>query len=478
MPNALEKLKRLGELIGSLRRAESVVSENPRTVSVQGAGLDQHVHTVLAEIMTLSIDLSSPARITLDNEAWDDVGLDEVMGATWELQLGKLRLSEVCPESTDYEITYLFFYADQFLTWSEGIQPFSNTEIDATKSTRIFVRSLGGSFGSQKLAVLPWFENASTNASSSAVPDRDSVHELIHTIGPSPLFVSPVFYALTWGKIDGASARGFLKCSIETLAVCLSQELRFDGTRYQVVLRGLRKIEPYLSSRVEASYTRELNDVLRKIVVWIFEERRETRHKLLIDRVTLDYESGLDYIQCLGRTAERAWEQAKDSYGFVILERKDAYQKELREFMKDVRTQADLFASKIRELISGLSRDLIAVLLVIAVSVLGKVDIGTIGTPAVQVFFKILAGYLVFSCILQLVAHHRDAFLAYDETSNWLRVLRNYSSAVELDERFTKPIKKRRFTFQVASGIVAAIYAAIAAVLWNAPSVVAHFVPR
>lgn len=476
MADAIEKLRELGELIASLRRGNTTVSENLRTVSVQGSELDQHIYATLNAIVELSDELQSRARVTLDRERWDDVVFDEVARAPWELELGKLRLSEVCAQSAAFEITYLFFFADQFLAWSNLIQPFSNAELDASKTTRIFVRSIGGAFGSARLGVFPWFEILPAINVEVMLPDHGDVHELIHTIGPTPLLVNPRFYGLTWGKIDGSSARGFLKQSIETLAVCLSQELRFNSSRYQVLLRGLRKIEPYLSERFDSTYTSALNESLQKIVIWVFEERRETRHKLLIDRITLDYETGSDYVQSLARSVERAWEQAKDSYGFVILERKDAYQKELREFMKDVRTQADLFASKIRELIAGLSRDLIAVLLVIAVSILGKVDIASIATPTVHAFFKVLAGYLLFSCVLQLVAHLRDASLAFEESTNWLRVLRNYSSAAELDERFSKPILKRRLTFWVASGIVFSVYVSIATLLWNAPLVVDWFI--
>jgi hypothetical protein len=218
--------------------------------------------------------------------------------------------------------------------------------------------------------------------------------------------------------------------------------------------------------------------LLAKIVIWVFEERRETRHKLLIDRLTLDYETGQSYVHCLGLSAQKAWDQAKDSYGFVILERKDAYQKELREFMKDVRTQADLFAAKVRDMVSGLSRDLVAVLLVIGASILAKLDVTQLSSPTVSLFFKVLAGYLMFSCALQLAAHLRDASLAFSESTEWLKILRNYSSAAELDAKFTGPLKKRRSTFWTAAGLIFFFYLIISICLWNAAFVAEVFFPE
>jgi hypothetical protein len=56
--------------------------------------------------------------------------------------------------------------------------------------------------------------------------------------------------------------------------------------------------------------------------------------------------------------------------------------------MKDVRGQADLYASKVRELINGLMRDFVAVLLVIGASVLAKIDLSTLYLPTANMLLN------------------------------------------------------------------------------------------
>lgn len=467
MSNDLDNLQKLGDLLGACRQPETIVIENLRTLSIEGPSLSQQTYALLSEISSLCDTLGSPAGIRVDDEPWGEFDFDEASGAAWNLQIGKVPLAKACPQS-GHEVTNIYFFADQFLKWSLGFDPFTRTELDSSKSTRIFVRTLQAGFGSAKLSVLPWFDSAPDDLNGAQdLPTYDTVHEIIHAIGANTIYVVPDYYGLTWGLIDGPSAAGFLRHSVHTLAACLAQEVRSEKGGYRLVLRGLRKVEPELYAPSEPLDS-QLNGLLVKIISWIFEERRETRHKLLVDRLTLDYETGQSYIQCLKNSVQKAWEQAKDSYGFVILERKDAYQKELREFMKDARTQADLFASKVRDLVSGLSRDLMAVLLVIGASILAKLDVSQITSSTVSIFFKVLAGYLMFSCIIQLGAHFRDASLAFAESTSWLKILRNYSSTAELEARFTEPIKKRRTTFRIAAALTFLCYLGVAGCLWYA----------
>src|SRR5690606_14845571 len=98
------------------------------------------------------------------------------------------------------------------------------------------------------------------------------------------------------------------------------------------------------------------------------------RLKLLLDRLTLDLGTRSCYIESLHTHLAPALRQAQDSYGFVILDRKDAYVKEMREIMKDMKSQADLYAEKTRAITNALIRDFLGVLFIIALSFMGKFD--------------------------------------------------------------------------------------------------------
>ena len=47
-------------------------------------------------------------------------------------------------------------------------------------------------------------------------------------------------------------------------------------------------------------------------------------------------------------TIERNYEQAKERYSFVMLERRDAYAKELAILLKDLKQQSELYSAKLR----------------------------------------------------------------------------------------------------------------------------------
>jgi hypothetical protein len=46
----------------------------------------------------------------------------------------------------------------------------------------------------------------------------------------------------------------------------------------------------------------------------------------------------------------------------------------MRELMKDMKAQADLFAAKVRDLVASLTRDILGVLVFIGFSFIGKFD--------------------------------------------------------------------------------------------------------
>lgn len=326
----------------------------------------------------------------------------------------------------------------------------------------IFVRGLRHAFGSSLLMVGDWFRNQPDPVQElHPLPSTEEVHQVIHTVGEGQKIVAPRFWALRWGVLDDPQAAGFLQASLKVLGACLSSDLRSEGLHYRVMLRGIRKVEPLLAGK-RFSPAGDLNTLCLKVVSWIFEERRETRHKLVIDRLTLEISERDTLLECLNHHLKFAWNQAKDSYGFVILERKDAHQKELREFMKDVRSQADLYAGKTRELINGLTRDFTALLLVIGVSVLAKVDINALSTANVKLFLMVFAVYLIFSCALQVIVSSRDVYLAHQESLSWLSVLRTYTSQKEQSQKFEAPLAKRRKTFFYAVYAFVIAYAIVA----------------
>jgi cytochrome b subunit of formate dehydrogenase len=143
--------------------------------------------------------------------------------------------------------------------------------------------------------------------------------------------------------------------------------------------------------------------------------------------------------------------------------------------MKDMRSQADLYAAKVRDLVGALTRDLLGALILVGFSLVAKFDRDhlqeLIASPEVILFLRFLAAYFVLSAILQVVAHWRDASLAYKESASWLDALLHYTSRQDHEKRFISPLKARRRTLFVAMGIAAIIYLGAAAFFWYLPDV-------
>ena len=282
--------------------------------------------------------------------------------------------------------------------------------------------------------------------------------------------ISPRTFALTWGNLEHELAKPFIRLGILALSSCLVQELRCEQDNYKVTLRGLKRQELPLFNDLD-TYDIILLKNLIKAVAWVYEERSETRLKLIMDRLSMDIGPRMSLVKGMESFLEDALQQAKDSYAFVILERKDAYHKEMRDLLKDMKSQADMYAAKVRDLVSSLTRDILGILIFVALSFISKFDQNKLtellNSIELATFLKFLAGYLILSSTLQSISHFRDANLSYEESKQWLGILQNYTSKDDNQKKFIEPISKRRCTLFIAMIACGLIYLLLAIAIWN-----------
>ena len=448
-------------------------------LTAEGESLSGAVKAVLQQINALARQLGIDApTVMISGTAVDTTELasDAFDDEPWRLTLGKSPLAQKM-RARDDENTLLFFTSEGFIEWVERIDPFQypgTNEPDLARPTTIRVNGLATAFGGPLLWVLPPTEQTSV-VLANKLPDQSDVHGLIHTNAVKPLRVCPSAYALTWGDIDSPEAKPLVRLSACVLAACLVQELKHTADGYDATLRGTKRLSlPLYDSRQEVSS--EALSLLAEAVCWVYEERPETRLRLVMDRLSIDIEHGQTLLAGAEKYLAVALQQARDSYTFVILDRKDAYHKEVRELMKDMKSQADLYATKVRDLVSSLTRDILSVLVFIGFSFIGKFDQRNIHalleSNELSLLVKFLACYLVLSCALQFSSHLRDANLAYQESRTWLDVLQHYSSRSDKQDRFLTPIDRRRVTLFFAMGIVGLIYSILVLITWNLPFVI------
>lgn len=465
--------------INELRSTASQFIDESFRLTVEGESLSQTVKVILQQVDTFARQLGiDTPTVMISGEVVDaaELSSNTFDGEPWRLVFGKSPLAQQMRARED-ENTLLFFAVEGFHQWLGRIDPFqypSGNDPDLSRPTTVRVDGLNAAFGGPLLWVLPPAGEA-PRTPVNRLPNQSDVHGLIHTNAAKPLRICPSSYALSWGELRSPEADPLVRLSACVMAACLVQELKTTNDGYEATLRGTKRLSlPLYDEKQVVSLETLLQ--LTEAVCWVYEERPETRLRLVMDRLSIDIEYGQTLLSGAEKYLAVAMQQARDSYTFVILDRKDAYHKEVRELMKDMKSQADLYAAKVRDLVSALTRDILGVLVFIGFSFIGKFDQKNLQqlleSSELSLLVKFLAGYLVVSCALQFSSHLRDADLAYEESKTWLDVLQHYSSQADKQVRFLTPIERRRTTLFVAIGIMGVIYACLILVTWNLPFVI------
>lgn len=410
------------------------------------------------------------SRHSLDMADLDDAELYEDTGP-WKITLSKddivKKLSDVADD------TRLFFSQGAFFSFLEHLDPFQKDSHCYDSETRLFlVNGLDQPLGGENFYATGI--NSSFPDLETTLPSSDDVHNLVHVNTTESVRVCPRSISLnsTGSKFDDIPN---LKRSIaKLLAACLLQELRTVDGIEKVTVKGSKKQIADLSNGSE-KVSNELLDELNKAVIWVYEERSETRLQLIMDRLSLDMKDSDSYLVSLEKYLERALEQAKDSYAFVILDRKDDYHKEVRDLIKDMRTQADLYATKTRSLVGSLARDTLGILVFLSFSFMARaqrIEIEPLLTNnTMSLILNVMSIYLFVSILLQILVYMRDDYLTQLENQHWLKVLQNYTRTDDQQENFLEPIEKRRKTFRFAMYVIALLYLGLIYVVSNLQSI-------
>ncbi|WP_455811842.1 hypothetical protein [Pseudomonas graminis] len=397
----------------------------------------------------------------------------------WTFTVSKTTLAKSFPALRDSEEKVLFFSESNLVKWIDSRNPFtpaSAFEPTFSDKTTFWVYGLSMPFGGDSLWVVPvgWDgELAPANFPLQNLPSSQDVHGLLHLSVSHYFKINPNAFVITWGSLESSAASSFMRLSVLTLSCCLGHEIKGVDNEYYIVFKGTKRISKLLEFSANEELF-ELQTSLLKAVSWAYEERPETRLQLIMDRLSLDITESDNIFSGLKSYLDSSLQQSQDSYAFVILDRKDSYHKEMRELLKDMRSQADLYAAKVRDLVSNITRDILGVLAFVGFSFISKFDPtrlrGLLDSPELAILVKFLAGYLMLSCVLQIIAHLRDARLSRLENQNWLRVLQRYTSSQDNTDNFLSPIARRRRTLFISIFIMAILYVLLFLATWNLPA--------
>jgi len=252
------------------------------------------------------------------------------------------------------------------------------------------------------------------------------------------------------------------------LLSCIINEIHEDD---KIIIRGVRRLDLNFCGEKDIYIGLDYNDLLLDAVQWVYREteKRELRLKLLLERITLDIDLKIPFINGLQFVIKDSLQQAKERYSFIVYERKDLYQKELKELLKDLKAISDLYSGKVRSLLSNLLRDVLAAFLLIGITLFSKsTEIEKlIESNLINYIFKAFAGYFLLSAIFQFVVDFFDIVRSESEFSYWKNVSKEYMTQSEFNEHKSKTLDQRSSGSKTLYIIVLACYIIVAIICWN-----------
>ncbi|UMY64678.1 MULTISPECIES: hypothetical protein [unclassified Flavobacterium] len=396
-------------------------------------------------------------QIDGNSTSYEEFKEDLVNGSLWQMNINKTSRLE-------YNRANFFYDLVTFNTWARALEPFDKTNpLLSAYPIRIYVNNLKHKIIASNYIICDPHLQLDFGA-ANGLPSFDEVNSSIHVVSRDNFTIEPAKLLVTDGECNDSTAP-FFEMSAKALGACIVSEF---VSRDSIILRGVRRIDLVFYKNITALNIDQLRQ-LKSAVIWIYEERTDLKLKLFLDRLTLDIDLNQDYISELLRLNRSCLEQAKERYAFITFERKDQYQKELRELLKDLKGISDLYTNKVRTLLSNLLRDVLAGLLLIGITILSKVEnvISVTNSPVINLVFKAFAAYFLLSIIFQSVFDFLDISKAKDEFIYWKRTSREYISELEFRKYLKETVERRELFTYCYYGFLIMTYLALSIISYK-----------
>ncbi len=464
--SAAHKISELLALVDQTSGHRSAFSEKSDRLTLSGAVFPQFSRWVqkLFDLSTSTDYLSLEAdEIAVDDKERQRIVETQGQGYShWSCRINKNQFLQTigCPEG------YLFFYRlEDFQRWLQQLNPFACEEFLATESPkRILVFEAAELAGGPHFLIVPpsQLEAAETYpAPASLLPTAAQVRSQVRVHTSTHSAIRPALFQIDHLSGIPAIDEPLLRNSYLTLAAALAND--FYGPK-RVRIKGLRRLELPLLEDAEKP-TLQVVKQLEKAVAWCYEERPDTRLELLCDRLSLELSKTQSLYAGLQKHLEDAFQQARDQYRFVILNRKDAYYRELRNLLSGLQHQSRTYNEKIKAMTEALFRDVLAALFLTAFGLLSKTDFDELeellDNEYMLYLLKGLAIYYFVSLAFQLWNNHRDLTLSRRELDQWIATTRNYLSKKKVENIINEAIQKRRQNYNLTVRIISVVYVII-----------------
>lgn len=393
----------------------------------------------------------------------DELQESLVEGTRWTVNINKQSFM-----GDGEEICNFFFYLDAFKQWADKTDPFSVSNPLNNHRCKIEVNKLLSSFGGPNFMV---------SGNIGGIPkdtrftyEHDRLKYVLRQFTEKKREIHPENHYVTYGDVDDYS-RPFYKNSLMCLSVALCDELYED----KVVLRGIRILEFGLQDpHYEDDQIVNAQDNLCEAFGWIFggDNRYELRHKLLIDRLTLDLPLNQSYYDGIIPLISHALQQANERFNYAFFERSNEYQKELQRFLKELHGLCDAYSIKVRSLLGSFLRDALAGFLTVAITLFARVrELEKLDSQNLLTYIFCAYGvYLLVSCLIQVIVDWKDLRLSEREIDYWKTASRDYMSDQDFEKHKKETVVRRKRWAIRQYVYVAILYIGFAVFSFNVPN--------
>lgn len=415
--------------------------------------------------------LNGLCRVELDGTFMSTEDLTDALYTGFNFGKWKINLNKQgVLSNVDTTGSYVNFFLTQksCLEWLSGINALDpQCPINAYPNLLILVGDLARPFGNSFLKFTPIHQvDIPSYQESTGLPKFEVIQQQVHIITPRQIVINLNRFILTGGDIDSPMARVLNKFGIDMLAISLVHEFHSDE---KVILEGVKRISLKVGGPVPD--TKNFCEDLIEVVKWVYEDKVSVRKKLFTERLGLDVDGERGLIENLYTNLHTAFDQAKQRYNFVIIERKDAYLKELRELLKDIKTQSELYSTKIRALLTNFLRDLLAAIILIGFTIFTKFSdsMNLDKARLLEFVFYTLAAYYIFSIIMQLIVDIADIRVSKKELLYWKTATKDYIPEKDFLMHIDKSMRGRKLALHIIYPIIALCYIIIAIACFKYP---------
>lgn len=232
------------------------------------------------------------------------------------------------------------------------------------------------------------------------MPGNNIIRETIHVLCPEDVVFFPRHFLPVSGHFESTAGRIFLNKSESVLAACLASTY---GQESHISIKGIKHHSLSLAS-IGGSDTPQPKVVqLGCLVSWAYLENRDTRLKLVRDRLSLDLDPSKPFSPQCSNLADNILSQCRDEYDYVVSDLRNEFEAGKRQFLTDLKSLAMGYHDRMHDMLKALIRDFLAVLLFLTLGVGAKL----IDSPMLAssrpfaLLMKALGCYVLASGVLQ-----------------------------------------------------------------------------